>query len=111
MMKLHQYAEQFGISKEVLQTFIDAGLFDEDTVCIQNEVVQNLKTCACLHAMQCDMATMKTYIQLEQKKKNTTQPRIKILQKVRKEMLHTMHCANDVLDSISCVMEELIRNN
>lgn len=109
-MKLHQYAEQFGISKEVLQAFIDAGLFNEENAYIQDDVVHNLKTCACLHSLQFDIETMKAYIQLEQKKKNTTQARIKILRDVRKEMLHTMHCTNDVLDSISCVMDELIRN-
>lgn len=109
-MKLKEYAKQYGVSEELLQQFLEAGILEEPKATESGEkedVLKKLNSCTCLYSLGLSVSDIQTYTQLERSEEDTTKTRCKILRKARKKLLKNMHAEKDALDCIDCIMKEL----
>lgn len=110
-MELKRIAEEYEVSEELLMEFIKGGLFnDRFDLYEDNEENQRLSSCICLYSLGLDITTIKEYFRLERLGKKGDQARIKILRKVRKKTLKTMHDSKEVLDCIEMFITEIKQN-
>lgn len=107
-MELKRIAEEYEVSEELLMEFIKGGLFNDRFDLYEDN--QRLSSCICLYSLGLDITTIKEYFRLERLGKKGYQARIKILRKVRKKTLKTMHDSKEVLDCIEMFITEIKQN-
>lgn len=111
-MKIKQCRERYGVSEELMQQFINAGVAEDlllhtDDDFEREDVQKRLSFCICLHSLGLDIPVIKDYLFLDESKEGSAEARIAILRKARNTALKQMHDAKDLLECINAMMKEL----
>lgn len=111
-MEIKEYAQQYNIQETVLKEYIEGGLL-EDMMEKENPdmIQQRINDCRCLSSFGLTIPIIKRYLQLSTSQKNTRQARIQILTTARKNILHSLHEANEIVKCIDALLKEIQAEN